>query len=64
MTAGGVVADAAPREVFSNEAVLYSAGLRAPAAMKVSRKLYGGCALCVEEVVRHVQQTSMGSYAG
>ena len=64
MTAGGVVADATPREVFSNEAVLYSAGLRAPAAMKVSRELYGGCALCVEEVVRHVQQTSMGSYAG
>ena len=64
MTAGAVVADASPREVFSSEELLLRAGLRAPAALKVSRKLYGGCALCVEEVVRHVQQASLGSHAG
>ena len=64
MTAGAVVADAPPREVFSREDLLLRAGLRAPAALKVSQKLYGGCALCVEEVVRHVQQASLGSHAG
>ena len=64
MTAGTVVADAPPREVFSREDLLLRAGLRAPAALKVSQKLYGGCALCVEEVVRHVQQASLGSHAG
>jgi len=63
MTAGGVVADAPPRDVFSREDVLRSAGLRAPAALRVSRELYGGCALCVEEVVGYVQQASMGSNA-
>ena len=64
MTGGCVVADGSPREVFSSDRVLHRAGLRAPAAMKVSRELYGGCALCAEEVVRHVQQAGMGSNAG
>ena len=64
MTAGAVIADATPREVFSNDEVLRQAGLRSPAVLQVSRKLYGGCALCVEEVVRHVQQASLGSHAG
>ena len=64
MTAGRIVADAPPRDVFSREDVLRSAGLRAPAALRVSRELYGGCALCVEEVVQYVQQTSLGSNAG
>ena len=64
MTGGRVVADASPREVFSGDEVLRQAGLRPPAVLQVSRKLYGGRALCVEEVVRHVQQASLGSYAG
>lgn len=64
MTAGRVVADAPPREVFANDEILLQAGLRPPVVLQVSRKLYGGCALCVEEVVRHVQQTSLGSPAG
>ena len=63
MTAGRIVADAPPRDVFSSEEVLRLAGLRAPAALRVSRELYGGCALCVEEVVQYVQQTSLGSNA-
>ncbi len=63
MTAGRVIADAPPRDVFSHEDILQAAGLRAPAALRVSRELYGGCALCVEEVVRHVQQTSLGGNA-
>ena len=64
MTGGRVVADASPREVFSGDEVLRQAGLRPPAVLQVSRKLYGGRALCVEEVVRHVQQASLGSHAG
>ena len=64
MTEGRVVADAPPRQVFSCDEVLRSASLRPPAALQLSRRLYGGCALGVEEVVRHVQQASMGSYAG
>ena len=64
MTEGRVVADAPPRQVFSCDEVLRSASLRPPAALQLSRRLYGGCALGVEEVVRHVQQAGMGSYAG
>ena len=64
MTEGRVVADASPRQVFSCDEVLRSASLRPPAALQLSRRLYGGCAMGVEEVVRHVQQASMGSYAG
>jgi energy-coupling factor transport system ATP-binding protein len=64
MTAGCIVADAPPREVFSDETILHLAGLRAPAALRVCHELYGGCALCVEEVVQYVQQASLGSNAG
>lgn len=63
MTGGGIVADASPEEVFACDELLESAGLRAPAALAVSRALYGGCALSVEEVVRHVQQASLGGNA-
>jgi energy-coupling factor transport system ATP-binding protein len=64
MTEGRVVADAPPRQVFCCDEILKAASLRPPAALQLSRRLYGGCALGVEEVVRHVQQASMGSYAG
>ena len=64
MTEGRVVADAPPRQVFCCDEVLQAASLRPPAALQLSRRLYGGCALGVEEVVRHVQQASLGSYAG
>ena len=61
MTGGRVVADSSPRNVFSDVEMLRSAGLRSPIAWQVSRELYGGSALCVEEVVNDVQQASMGS---
>ncbi len=64
MTAGRVLADASPRTVFSQDAMLGVAGLRPPTSLQLSRRLYGGCALGVEEVVRHVQQASVGSNAG
>ena len=64
MTGGRVVADASPREVFSQDEVLSKAGLRPPTSLQLSRRLYGGCALGVEEVVRHVQQTDLASHAG
>lgn len=64
MTTGRIVADASPREVFSRDETLLAAGLRPPASLQLSRRLYEGCALGVEEVVRHVQQASLGSYAG
>ena len=64
MTGGRIVADASPREVFSQDEVLSKAGLRPPTSLQLSRRLYGGCALGVEEVVRHVQQTDLASHAG
>ena len=64
MTSGRVVADASPREVFSQDEVLSKTGLRPPTSLQLSRRLYGGCALGVEEVVRHVQQTDLASHAG
>ena len=64
MTEGKIVADAPPRQVFSCDEILKAASLRPPAALQLSRRLYGGCALAVEEVVRHVQQAGVGSNAG
>ena len=64
MTGGRIVADASPREVFSQDEMLSTAGLRSPTSLQLSRRLYGGCALGVEEVVRHVQQTGLASHAG
>lgn len=64
MTEGKVIANASPRHVFLQEEVMQSASLRPPAALKLSRLLYGGSALGVEEVIRDVQQTSLVGNAG
>ena len=61
MTGGLIVADGSPRTVFACDETVKLAGLRTPTAFQVSRELYGGCALSVEEVVRDVQQAGMGS---
>lgn len=61
MTDGKLVADASPREVFGREDILTAAGLRVPSAFLLSRRLYGGRAVSVKEVVRDVRQASMGS---
>ena len=61
MTEGRIVADGTPRDVLVRDELLRKAGLRVPAAFQVSQALYGGFALSVEEVVRDVQQTSLGS---
>lgn len=64
MTQGGVVADGSPIEVFQQEDMLKSGGLKPPAAMRVARQLYGGAAVTVEEVVSHVRQSGLGSNVG
>lgn len=64
MGAGEIVADANPASVFQDDAMLAACGLKAPAAMLLSRALYGGAALRAEEVVSYVQQGCLGSYAG
>lgn len=61
---GRVVADGRPEAVFTQEQVLHAAGLKAPAALKMARQLYGGTALTVEEVVDYVQQKCLGGSAG
>jgi energy-coupling factor transport system ATP-binding protein len=61
MSGGKIVADSSPRQVFVDTDVIRQAGLRPPAAWSLSRELYGGLALDVEEVVRDVQQANLGS---
>lgn len=64
LSQGRVVADGRPAEVFTQEEMLESAGLRPPAALRVAQLLYHGTALTVEEVVTYVQQKCLGSSAG
>lgn len=64
MTQGRIVAAGAPRSVFQQEDMLKLAGLRPPAAMLVARRLYGGQAVTVKEVVAYVRKNSMGGNAG
>lgn len=61
MSNGRIIADASPTEVFTDTGVLVTAGLKPPAALEVSKQLYKGEALTVEEVVKYVRQASLGS---
>jgi len=51
LSEGRVVADAGPREVFSDEGLLRSAGLDAPLPVRLSRALDAPVALTLEELV-------------
>lgn len=64
MTRGRIVADGAPCSVFQQAGMLETAGLKPPAAMLVARRLYGGKAVTVKEVVDYVRQNSLGGEAG
>lgn len=59
---GQVIAQAPPADVFSQDAIIRQAGLKAPAAMLTARALYGGTAMTVKEVVDYVRQESLGSH--
>ncbi len=61
---GRLIADGPPAVVFNQAVMLSRAGLKPPAALLVAQQLYGGVAMGVEEVVRHVRQGCLGSHAG
>ncbi|SDE11695.1 ABC transporter ATP-binding protein [Sporomusa acidovorans] len=62
MRQGRIVADDVPAAVFQDQAMLESAGLKAPAALLTAQALYGGTALTVEEVVGYVRQKCLGGF--
>lgn len=64
LSGGQLMADGPASTVFTEQAVLQTAGLKPPAALLVARELYGGKAVTVKEVVSYVRQKCLGSNAG
>lgn len=63
MHEGTIAAQGSPDEIFSQCDLLEKSGLKRPAALEISRFLYGGTALTTKEVVEDVRQSFMGGYA-